>query len=175
MPRAILLLGFRSRRCHRWRRTTDLNLRPGSPCGWLGLGVARAALRRCALLDRNKLDAQPAAEGSANHLQCADTFTGDPPTVDAVQHRANSTRLDCGGLYGKDLDDWLRAEREQSRTTSSRAPTTRIVEAERYFSRLAIEPQSLASGPAHNLVPPRAKGHMNFLRRTYERGATRST
>jgi hypothetical protein len=154
MPRATLLLGFRSRRCHRWRRSTDRNLRPGSPCGWLGLGVAREALRRCALLDRNKLDAQPAAEGPANHLQWADTFTGEPPTVDAIQHCADTIHLDCGGLYGNDLDDGLRAEREQSRTASSRAPTTRIVEAERYFSWLAIEPQSLASGPAHNLVPP---------------------
>jgi hypothetical protein len=105
MPRAILLLGFRSPRCHRWRRSTDPNLCPGSPCGWLGLGVGRAALRRCVPLERNKLDAQPAADGAANHLQCADPFTAHPPAVDEIHSRANTIDLDYGGLYGNDLDD----------------------------------------------------------------------
>jgi hypothetical protein len=30
---------------------------------------------------RNKHDAQPAADGAANHSECADAFTGHPPKV----------------------------------------------------------------------------------------------
>lgn len=62
--------------------------------------------------EKNKLDAQPAADGAANHLQSADPLTVKPPTVGETQYRANTIHLDCGGLYGNDLDDWLRAERE---------------------------------------------------------------
>jgi hypothetical protein len=73
------------------------------------------------LLERIKLDAQPAADGAANHLQSADPFTGQPPTVGEIQYRANTIDLDCGGLYGNDLDDWLRAERELTEAHRLRA------------------------------------------------------
>ena len=64
------------------------------------------------MLARNKHDAQPAADGAVNHSECADAFTGHPPTVDEIQYRAYRIHLDHGGLYGYDLDDWLHAERE---------------------------------------------------------------
>jgi Protein of unknown function (DUF2934) len=73
------------------------------------------------MLARNKLDAQPAADGPANHLQCADTSTGHPPTGDEIQNRANTIHLDYGGLYGNDPDDWLRAERELTAAHRQRA------------------------------------------------------
>jgi hypothetical protein len=64
---------------------------------------------------------QSAADGSVNHLQFADRFTGHPPTVDAIQHCANTIDLDYGGLCGNDLDDWLRAERELTEAHRLRA------------------------------------------------------
>ena len=64
------------------------------------------------MVARNELDAQPAADGAANHLQPADTFAGHTPASDEIQYRANPIQRDYGGLYGNDLDDWLRAERE---------------------------------------------------------------
>jgi hypothetical protein len=64
------------------------------------------------MLARNKLEGQPAADRVANHSERADAFTGHPPTVDEIQYRAYRIHLDHGGLYGYDLDDWLRAERE---------------------------------------------------------------
>jgi hypothetical protein len=63
-------------------------------------------------LARNKHDAQPAADGVANHSECANPITRHPPTLDEIQHRAYRIRLDRGGIYECDLDDWLDAERE---------------------------------------------------------------
>jgi len=73
------------------------------------------------LLARSKLGAQAAADGPANRLQCANTFTGHPPTGDEIHACAHTIRLDYGGLYGNDLDDWLRAEREMAATRRQRA------------------------------------------------------
>jgi hypothetical protein len=73
------------------------------------------------MLARNKLDAQPAADGPENRLQCADAFTGHPPTGDEIQNRASSIHLDYGGSYGNDPDDWLRAERELAAAQCQRA------------------------------------------------------
>jgi hypothetical protein len=64
------------------------------------------------MLEKNKLDAQSPAGRAGNHLQSADPFTGQPPTLGEIQCRANTIDLDYGGLYGNDLDDWLRAQRE---------------------------------------------------------------
>ncbi len=64
-------------------------------------------------LARNKLDAQSPAGRATNDLQSY-PFTEHPPAVNEVQNRANTIQLDYGGLYGNDLDDWLRAEREQT-------------------------------------------------------------
>jgi len=72
---------------------------------------------------RNQHDAQPAADGAANHSECADAFTGHPPTVDEIQYRAYKIHLDHGGLYGYDLDDWLHAERELTEAHRLRAST----------------------------------------------------
>jgi len=72
-------------------------------------------------LARNKLDAQSPAGRSANDLQSADPFTVHPPAVNEVQNRANTIQLDYGGLYGNDLDDWLRAERELTEAYHLRA------------------------------------------------------
>ena len=33
-------------------------------------------------------------------MQCADTFTGRPPTGDEIQNRVNAIRLDYGGYMG---------------------------------------------------------------------------
>jgi hypothetical protein len=73
------------------------------------------------MLEKSKIDAQPAADGAANHLQCADPFTEQPPTVGEIQYRANTIDLDYGGLCGNDLDDWLRAERELTEAHRLRA------------------------------------------------------
>jgi hypothetical protein len=100
------------------------------------------------VLARNKHDAQPPADGPANHLQCADAFAGHPLTADEIQYRASRIQLDDGGLFGYELDDWFHGERELT------------------------EAQHFRAVPARNLVPPRAQGHTNFLRRTYESGAT---
>ena len=72
---------------------------------------------------RNKHDAQPVADGAANHSESADAFTGHPPTVDEIQYRAYKIHLDHGGLYGYDLDDWLHAERELTEAHRLRAST----------------------------------------------------
>jgi hypothetical protein len=72
-------------------------------------------------LARNKLDAQSPAGQTANDLQSADPFTGHPPAGDEIQNRADAIHLDYGGLYGNDLDDWLRAERELTEAHRLRA------------------------------------------------------
>jgi hypothetical protein len=73
------------------------------------------------LFERNKLDAQTAADGAANHLQCADPLTAHPPAVDEIHSRANTIDLDYRGLCGNDLDDWLRAERKLTKAHQLRA------------------------------------------------------
>jgi hypothetical protein len=73
------------------------------------------------LLERNKLDALPAADGATNHLQCADPITAHPSAVDEIHSRANTIDLDYGGLNGNDLDDWLRAERNLTEAHQLRA------------------------------------------------------
>src|ERR1700722_13026690 len=63
------------------------------------------------MLEKNVHDAQFPTGPAANHLQYAAPFTGQPPTLGEIQCRADTIDLDYGGLYGNDLDDWLRAER----------------------------------------------------------------
>jgi hypothetical protein len=75
------------------------------------------------MLARDKHDAQPVANGAANHSECADAFTGRPPTVHEIRHRAYQIHLDHGGLNGYDLDDWLHAERELTDAHRLRAST----------------------------------------------------
>ena len=75
------------------------------------------------MLARNKHDAQPATDGAVNHAECADAFTGHPPTVNEIQYRAYRIHLDHGGLYGYDLDDWLCAERELTEAHRCRTST----------------------------------------------------
>jgi len=73
------------------------------------------------MLEKNVHDAQFPTGPAANHLQSAAPFTGQPPTLGEIQCRADTIDLDYGGLYGNDLDDWLRAERELTEARRLRA------------------------------------------------------
>ena len=163
MARAIPVLGFRSPRCHRWRRSTDQNLCPGSRCWWLGVGVSRTALRHCVLLERNKLDTQSAADGAAKHLPCADPFTGRPPRSARFSIAPiRSTRTKVGYMGMTWMIDSVQSEGRRRRTASARAPRTRILEAEVFASGPAIErvaclPARTESGAA------KSEGRHEFL------------
>jgi Protein of unknown function (DUF2934) len=70
--------------------------------------------KRTEILELHKSPIQPHAEdASANHA----------PNHDEIRRRAYEIYLERGGHSGRELDDWLRAEREIGRAALSRQTT----------------------------------------------------
>jgi len=81
--------------------------------------------------DKNPSDAEVAAEAAAMY---PDTNAG-PPTPEQIAREAHAMYLNRGADHGRDLDDWLEAERRlraKARTDRGDTATGRAREADRH-------------------------------------------
>ena len=56
------------------------------------------------------------------------------PSGEEIASRAHELYLQRGGEHGKDVEDWVRAERELSEEPVTRPAKTRAAQAARYMS-----------------------------------------
>jgi Protein of unknown function (DUF2934) len=73
-----------------------------------------------------------------------------PLTEDHIARRAFEIYLDRGSKNGRDIDDWLAAEKELSEEDSSSPQKTRTVAAGQRRWAPVAEPDSKNGSPAHH-------------------------
>ncbi len=88
---------------------------------WAGSWSAQSSAALCAARKKQTRCATLLRTGQRTICSVRIHITAHPSAVDEIHSRANTIDLDYGGLYGNDLDDWLRAERNLTEAHQLRA------------------------------------------------------